>query len=242
VREVILTGVHIYDYQDGESRLEDLVEAILLRTKMPRLRLSSLEPGELTERLLDLYADDRLCPHFHMSIQSANSKVLYEMKRQYTADAVGSALQSIARRVSGAFVGMDVIAGFPGESDEEFLDGFRRLEDLPWTRMHVFPYSSRPGTFAARRKDVLQNSTVHLRASMLRRLSDERFMAQTKLQLGTVKKGLILKSKVGEAVALTRDYWRIHIADRSASIDEVSIQIDAWESGRLGDLRGRVVL
>jgi len=91
-REVVLTGVHIGDYEDeinGKKMvMEDLIENLLVRTKMPRFRLSSLEPVEVSERLLELYQDSRLCPHFHMSIQSGNTDVLFHMKRKYTQEDV----------------------------------------------------------------------------------------------------------------------------------------------------------
>lgn len=206
VKEVVLTGVHIADYSDGEQVLEDLVAAILERTSMPRLRLSSLEPGELSERLLDMYSNPRLCPHFHMSIQSANSRVLFDMKRQYTAQAVEYSLNEIARRVEGAFVGMDVIAGFPGETDDEFLDSYERLKRLPWTRLHVFPYSQRPGTWATRRTDQVHPAQIKKRAQLLRELSHERWSESALKQVGTVKSGLTLK----DGRLLTRDYWTIH--------------------------------
>src|SRR5690606_293271 len=129
--------------------LEDLVEAMLVKTKMPRFRLSSLEPVELSERLIELYSDDRMCPHFHMSIQSANSEVLAQMKRKYTQDDVKRSLLKIEKHVKNAFVGMDVITGFPTESEEQFEDTYKTLTDLPWTKLHVFPYSERKGTRAA---------------------------------------------------------------------------------------------
>jgi threonylcarbamoyladenosine tRNA methylthiotransferase MtaB len=206
VKETVLTGVHIADYRDGELVLEDLVEAILKRTSMARIRLSSLEPGEVSERLLDMYADSRLCPHFHMSIQSANSKVLFDMKRQYTAQAVEYSLEEIARRVPGVFVGMDVIAGFPGESEDEFLDSYERLKRLPWTRLHVFPYSQRPGTWAARRQDQVHPAQIKKRAQLLRELSQERWNEAASKQVGTIKTGLTLK----DGRLLTRDYWTVH--------------------------------
>ncbi len=216
VKEVVLTGVHIADYRDGEKGLDDLVETVLLKTKVPRLRLTSLEPLELSERLLECYADQRLCRHFHMSIQSANSKVLRDMKRQYDAAAVETSLMTIAEKVPGSFVGMDVIAGFPGESDEEFVDSIDRLRGLPWTRLHVFPYSERPGTFAARRKDQVPSTSIHKRAAMLRELSKERFEQERRAQVGTVKRGLALQ----KGRLLTRDFWKVELEDQPVSINE----------------------
>ena len=173
VRETVLTGVHIGDYADGEKNLAALVRAILKETPMPRLRLSSLEPPELTEELLDVYSDARLCPHFHMSIQSAQTEVLAQMKRKYTAEDVERALLAIESRVRGAYVGMDIIAGFPTETDEQFKETVARLDRLPWTRLHVFPYSRRPGTFAAR-FTTLPGVELRARAARLRELGDSR--------------------------------------------------------------------
>ena len=106
VREVVLTGVHVGDYEDtyfgndNPRGLEDLIEQLLVRTKMPRFRVSSLEPIELSERLLDLFNETALCPHFHMSIQSANTKVLRDMKRKYTAEQVEQSLHWIAKIIN----------------------------------------------------------------------------------------------------------------------------------------------
>lgn len=225
-KEIVLTGVHIADYRDGEAGLEDLVEHILERTTVPRLRLSSLEPGELSERLLALYANKRMCPHFHMSIQSANSKVLLEMKRQYTAQQVESSLQAIHERVPGSFVGMDVIAGFPGESEDEFLDSYERLKRLPWTRLHVFPYSQRPGTFAARRGDQVHPLLIKKRAQLLRDLSEERWKASAERQIGTVKTGLVLR----DGRILTRDYWTVRPQSGSPKAnEELQVRIQGIE-------------
>jgi threonylcarbamoyladenosine tRNA methylthiotransferase MtaB len=222
-KEVVLTGVHIADYRDGQMVLEDLVESILNETEMPRIRLSSLEPGEVSPRLLALYKNPRMCPHFHMSIQSANSKVLFEMKRQYNAQAVETSLSEIAEKVPGSFVGMDVIAGFPGESEEEFLDSYERLKKLPWTRLHVFPYSQRPGTFATRRSDQVHPLLIKKRAQMLRELSEERWTAQAQAQIGTVKTGLALN----DGRLLTRDYWTVQPMEEAVERNqELQVRID----------------
>ncbi len=229
-KEVVLTGVHIADYRDGQSVLEDLVESILIETGMERIRLSSLEPGEVSERLLKLYENPRMCPHFHMSIQSANSKVLLEMKRQYDAEAVERSLHEIAAKVPGSFVGMDVIAGFPGESEDEFLDSLERLKRTPWTRLHVFPYSQRPGTFATRRSDQTDALLIKKRAQMLRELSEQRWAEQARAQIGTLKTGLALN----DGRLLTRDYWTIApLATPAKANQEHQIRIEGVEGSFL---------
>lgn len=215
-QEVVLTGVHIGDYEDGPLKLEDLLETLLARTKVPRFRLTSLEPIEISDRLLDLYADSRLCPHFHMSIQSGSTEVLGQMKRKYGETEVRESLHRIQERVPGAFVGMDVIAGFPTESEEQFEETYRTLVETPWTRLHVFPYSERSGTRAATLIQ-LPMSVRKARARRLRELSLTHFQASAKAQFGTLKPSLLLKKVVGETddcvirPAVSRDYWTTHV-------------------------------
>lgn len=224
VRETVLTGVHIGDYCDDENpaqpkALEDLVEALLQRTPMPRFRLSSLEPVEVTERLLDLYQDPRMCPHFHMSIQSANTEVLAHMKRKYSQDDVRHALKRIQERVPGAFVGMDVIVGFPTETDDQFEDTYQTLVSLPWTQIHVFPYSERPGTRAEKLESVMTHEQKLRRAARLRELSYARHRDLAEAQVGAVKKILVLKKPAKGAHGLSRDYWPVQIKEADAFLD-----------------------
>ena len=187
VEEVVLTGVHIGDYSDGKNRLEDLVWAILNQTSLQRLRLTSLEPVELTEKLLECYEDFRMCLHFHFSIQSASSPVLKAMRRKYGRKDVERALSLIQKRVPGAFVGMDVIAGFPDETDPFFEETYTVLRNNPWTQMHVFPYSPR-----RKMSRVLNGqSTVLRRAALLRHLSQTRYEREMKKQVGACKRVLL---------------------------------------------------
>lgn len=213
INEVVLTGVHIGDYRDGEKGFEDLIAAVLKNTTMPRIRLSSLEPIELSEQLFNLFQDPRLCPHFHMSVQSAQSKVLREMKRQYTAEKVEWAFEQIQSRVPGAFVGMDVIVGFPGETESEFLETYERLQKTPWTRIHVFPYSERQGTRAALSESVVPVVERRRRSQMLRDLSFERYSLRAADQIGSFKKALILRETKSQEVSmgLSRDYWNLQL-------------------------------
>ncbi|MBI3555398.1 MAG: MiaB/RimO family radical SAM methylthiotransferase [Deltaproteobacteria bacterium] len=152
VHEVVLTGTNIGDFGlEFDSCLEELIEAILERTSIPRLRLTSLDPSEITDRILNMMGPgSRLMPHFHVSLQSPVSRVLRAMKRDYRTEEVIDALNRIHQHNPEIFVGMDVIAGFPSETDAEHREGMEVLERLPWTRLHVFPYSEREGTPATR--------------------------------------------------------------------------------------------
>ena len=210
VKEVVLTGVHIGEYRDENKNLEDLLFYILKKTKIPRLRLTSLEPIEITDRLLEVCKSERICPHFHISLQSASSPVLKSMKRNYNQKDIEVSFQKLDRAFPGAFIGMDVIAGFPSESQEDFEETYDFLKDQPWTQIHVFPYSARTGTYAAKYKNLCR-STVIKRAGLLRHLSDIRFQNEMERQRGTSKKVLIFKHDKSQG--LSRDYWKVKLPD-----------------------------
>ena len=230
VEEIVLTGVHIGDYSDGENRLEDLVEAILNQTSLQRLRLTSLEPVELTEKLLECYADSRMCSHFHFSIQSASSSVLKAMRRKYGRKDVERAFSLIQKRVPGAFVGMDVIAGFPDETDAHFEETYTVLRNNPWTQIHVFPYSPRRKMSRA----LNRQSIVLQRASLLRHLSQTRYEQEMKKQVGACKRVLLFKTD--NQKGLSRDYWKVNLPPSSCE-GEVLVSIRGVNQ-KTGSLEG----
>jgi len=224
VQEVVLTGVHIADYFDSETQqnLEDLVEKILKETSIPRIRLSSLEPIELTDKILSLYQNKRMCPHFHLSIQSGSTKVLKEMKRKYKNQDVQNCFEKIQKLFPTAFVGMDVIAGFPGETQKEFEETYELLSHSSWTQMHVFPYSPRPRTYALRSQEQLPRSVITSRAALLRNLSQQRYEKMAQLQIGKIKAFLPLKKG-----ALSKDYWSAEW--NHPSQNEQKAQLVSWK-------------
>lgn len=196
-REIVLTGTNIGDYgadwsEDRKTRIEDFVEAILSETTLERLRISSLDPVEVSPRLMQIMkSNPRLLPHFHVSLQSANSPVLRLMKRKYTSKEVEECLRAISDIPAphgGVFVGMDVITGFPGETDAHFLDTLERLKSLPWSRLHVFPYSEREGTPATRLPNVVSPQVRTERAKILRGLSLERLKSIHQNAMSEMKK------------------------------------------------------
>jgi threonylcarbamoyladenosine tRNA methylthiotransferase MtaB len=241
VQETVLTGVHIGDYEDQGKGLAELVQYLLATTTMPRFRLSSLEPVELSDELLSLYQNPRLCRHFHMSIQSAETQTLKQMKRQYSSKAVGESLHKISSSLPGSFVGMDVIAGFPTETNEQFEETYRNLAQWPWTKIHVFPYSERPGTKAA----VMESSVKWVerlrRAQKLRELSQHRYQSQALIQIGQQKQALVLKNNR----ALARDFWPIRLENSEKFVgQEISVRITGFEPDHKnldGALRGEVI-
>lgn len=231
VMEVVLTGVHIADYYDSKlnMNLTGLVCEVLKKTSIPRIRLSSLEPVELTDSLLSLYQDERMCLHFHLSIQSGSTKVLKDMKRKYTKEDVQICLNKIKNLFPTAFAGMDIIAGFPGETQEDFEETYELFRSHSWTEMHVFPYSPRPKTYALRSQHHCPQSVIANRAGLLRSLSRQRYNEKAKEQIGKIKSFLPLKKG-----AISRDYWKAEwqtapYSPPSACLEQKA-QLVSWSS------------
>ncbi|MDD3264761.1 MAG: tRNA (N(6)-L-threonylcarbamoyladenosine(37)-C(2))-methylthiotransferase MtaB, partial [Dehalococcoidales bacterium] len=146
--EIVLTGTEIGSYNSGGMRLKELVLNILQSSPVKRLRLSSLQPHHLQDGLLDLWDDERLCPHFHVSLQSGSDAVLKRMNRHYSRDSYKDIAQRIHQKVADAAITTDVIVGFPGETQADFEETVDLCEEIGFARIHVFPYSSRPMTQA----------------------------------------------------------------------------------------------
>ncbi len=242
IREIVLTGTNIGEYGSEWGKglqLGELIRAILDQTSLERLRVSSLDPTEITSEILTLMRENsRFCPHFHVSLQSPSSKILRLMKRGYGFEDVKNCLEKIAelgkqlpdRNIrGGVFVGMDVITGFPGETDEEFQWTYDALATLPWTRLHVFPYSERKGTPATRLPDSVPQHVRVERTRKLNRLSMQRLQTHYKTILAEVSSQNgslhgVLMEKATEArwqAGFTPNYLRILVPSASAVRNEL---------------------
>jgi threonylcarbamoyladenosine tRNA methylthiotransferase MtaB len=169
IKEVVLTGTQLGSYGfdiPGES-LTTMLSGLLLETTVPRLRVSSLQAQEIDRDLLDLWADPRLCRHFHLALQSGSDAVLARMRRRYDASGYLDAVERIRETVLGASITTDVIVGFPGESDADFQQTLDLCERVGFAAVHAFPYSVRPGTSAAYLKDRVSPETKAARMKAL---------------------------------------------------------------------------
>ena len=149
-KEVVLTGTKIGDYEHNGANLKQLVEQVLAATGVERLHLSSLQPQDISPELLSLWQDPRLCCHFHLALQSGSDAVLVRMKRHYSVEDYRRAASLIRKIVPDAAMTTDIMVGFPGERAEEFEESYRFCEEIDFANIHVFSYSPRPGTLAAR--------------------------------------------------------------------------------------------
>jgi len=172
--EVVLTGIHIGNYGRDfpkPASLAELVVAILKHTQLHRLRLGSVEPLELTDELIAVVAENkRVCSHLHIPLQSGSDTVLRRMNRHYTTDQFSHCLEKIKADIDDVAIGVDLITGFPAETDDEHLATMELVTSLPISFWHVFPYSRRAGTAAASMSDQIPVALAKLRAAQLRRL------------------------------------------------------------------------
>lgn len=158
IKEIVLTGTEIGCYDSNGIKLQELLVRILNESDVQRLRLSSLQPDEITPGLLNLWNDHRLCPHFHISLQSGSDSVLKRMNRRYDTATFRKAVSLIRSRFPDVAITTDIIAGFPGETDEEYQASLYMCREMGFARIHVFPYSRRPGTAAAMMPEQVSNS------------------------------------------------------------------------------------
>jgi threonylcarbamoyladenosine tRNA methylthiotransferase MtaB len=194
VAEVVLSGIHLSTWgQEWQQDLADLVEALLSQTSQVRLRLSSVEPDLFPRRLIDLMQryPQRLCPHLHLVLQHASDRILERMHRGYDLAHYDGLVQEFLTRVAGASLTTDLMVGFPGETDQDFnllMDYVRRTS---FARIHVFPYSSRPGTAAARFSDPVSPALLHQRRDRLLRLAERKKIGFQRSSLGQIRPALV---------------------------------------------------
>jgi len=173
-QEIVLTGVHLGSWgQDFNQHLHDLVRIILKETNTGRLRLSSLEPWDLNEEFISLWSDKRLCPHLHLPLQSGSATTLKRMLRKTSPASFRNLLQSARKLIPGVAITTDVIAGFPAESEQEFAETLDFVREMDFAGGHVFSYSARPGTPAARIQPQVPHDLIKQRSQVLRAAFEE---------------------------------------------------------------------
>lgn len=223
-REVVLTGVNIGDFGNGTEVIEgvrpkkealfiDLIQALDEVEGIERFRISSIEPNLCTEEIIDFVAQSqRFAPHFHMPLQSGSNKILRAMRRRYRRELYAERVATIKRHMPHCCIGVDVIVGFPGETEEDFLETYHFLTELDISYLHVFTYSERPNTPAAEMEDVVPMAERRHRNEMLTILSEKKKRHFYEQQLGAVRPVLFEKSKeVGIITGFTDNYVKITV-------------------------------
>jgi tRNA A37 methylthiotransferase MiaB len=217
-REIVLSGINLATYgRDLSPRVEfeDLLRRILDETPLERLRISSIEPQDVTCDLVELFAStDRLAQHFHMPLQSGSDRTLAAMHRWYRTEHYARRVELIHERLPHAAIGADVITGFPGETKDDHAATLDFIERLPFTYLHVFSFSQRPGTKAASLPNQVPGATIKRRARQLRSLADRKSAAFRTSQLGRTLRVLTLRREpdlLGSTPALSTNYLKFSV-------------------------------
>ena len=218
-KEVVLTGTQLgtYGFDLEGANLLKLLESILAETEVDRLRVSSLQPHEISEELLEAWGNPRLAPHFHVPLQSGSDRILKSMRRRYDTTQFSRAVELIRQRVPSAGITTDLIVGFPGEGEADYLNSRRLVQSVGFSDMHIFPYSPRPGTSAAYLKDQVPAPVKKTRAAEMANVAKAGFRDFRQRQLGSTRPVLWESAQTSGTdlvwTGLTDNYLRVTAAD-----------------------------
>ena len=226
VKEVVLTGVHLGSWgQDYSSpkHLQDLVSLILKETEVPRVRLSSLEPWDLHENFFSLWENPRLCPHLHLPLQSGSANTLRRMARKITPDDFADLVEMARRYVPEIAITTDMIVGFPGESEQDFEDSLSFARQMAFAGGHVFAFSARAGTPAARYEGQIDSRVKKMRSERLRQTFNEMERSYTQNFIGKSVEVLWEdQNELGELKGLSGNYLKVSARDNRSLWNELS--------------------
>jgi threonylcarbamoyladenosine tRNA methylthiotransferase MtaB len=236
-KEAVLTGIHLGAYGldlSPQTSLLNLLRAIGKQIPIPRVRLSSIEPNEINQELIDFLADSKLvCHHLHLPLQSGDNTILRKMNRPYSAENFHSLVLKLTNAIKDLAIGVDVIVGFPGEGEEEFYPTLHLLEELSITYLHVFPFSPRKGTSAFSLPEKVNGNTVKKRGEILRRLSKKKRESFYRSYLNK-KLSILIEArrhrKTGLLKGLSQNYIPVLIDGRDDLMNqEITVRITSVE-------------
>ena len=249
IKEIVLTGVNIGDYGKGEfgnkqhkHTFLDLVKALDDVKGISRLRISSIEPNLLKNETIDFVSNSKIfVPHFHIPLQSGSDELLKKMKRRYQTKLYKDRIISIKDKMPHCCIGVDVIVGFPGETEELFQETYNLLNELDVSYLHVFTYSERANTEAATMKDVVDKNVRHQRSKMLRILSAKKKRAFYEKNIGTTKTVLFEHdNKNGYIQGFTENYVKVKV-DYDPGLRNQSIKVKLNDFAEDGIIHGQIL-
>lgn len=236
-KEIVLTGVNIGEYESTSGeKLSDLVRELLKLDGLERLRLSSVEPNTITDELLEVMkSSPKFLDHFHIPLQSGNDDILTSMRRKYRVEDYKRIINKIITAFPNAGIGADVICGYPGETDDQFQDTFDLMKELPLTHFHVFPYSKRKNTTAAKVDNHIQHPVKKSRVNTLRMLGESKLRMFGEDQIGTQSEVLFeRKNKAGLWEGYTTNFVRVYVSSDEDLKNQIrSVYLDRSEEGKV---------
>ena len=189
-KEIVITGINIGQWKENSKELADLIEMILSKTKVERLRLSSIEPQDFSSKFLSLFQNSRFCPHLHISLQSGSDEILKKMRRHYDTALFTEMVENLRKAVPYFGITTDVIVGFPGETDELFNETLAYVKKIGFSKIHIFPYSKRKGTLAADMPDQIPSAIKKKRCAVLSKLEKKMRLEFYKNNIGRTEEVL----------------------------------------------------
>jgi threonylcarbamoyladenosine tRNA methylthiotransferase MtaB len=244
IKEVVLTGVNIGDFGQGESaNFFELVKALDQVEGIDRFRISSIEPNLLSNEIIYFSLNDskRFVPHFHVPLQAGNNRLLKAMRRKYERELYADRVATIKRIDPDCCIGVDVIVGFPGETDEEFLDSVNFLKDLDVSYLHVFTYSERANTTAVKLGDPVPQDVRKQRSKQLHILSDKKKRAFYESQLGKHKSVLFeAEEENGVMFGFTENYVKVKVPFDKELVNQIR-NVELTEIDRDGIVKCNVL-
>jgi threonylcarbamoyladenosine tRNA methylthiotransferase MtaB len=233
-REIVITGVNIGDFGKGRSdNFLDLCKALDQVDGIMRYRISSIEPNLLTDEIIEFVAQSRaFMPHFHVPLQSGSDDVLKLMRRHYDTSLFAHKMDCIRRAIPDAFIGIDLIVGARGETDQFFEDSYNFIDSLPISRLHVFTYSERPGTRALEIPHIVSQEMKHERTRRMLALSERKLSAFASNYLNTVRPVLLEHPRRNHPMSgFTDNYLKVEV-DAPAELDNriVPVRLDSYDS------------
>ena len=240
-KEIVLTGVNIGDYgKTTGERFIDLLQALDKVEGIQRYRISSIEPNLLTEEVIRFCSQSRaFMPHFHIPLQSGSDEVLRLMHRRYDTKFFAQKIEEVRKYIPDAFIGVDVIVGMRGETDELFAEALNFMEALPVSQYHVFSYSERPGTKALQIPGIVSPTQKHERSQQVLKLSDEKLHTHYNIYKGQTRPVLLEHSKnAGLMHGFTDNYIRVEVKSeelKGKGLDNTIVQVRLGEWNEKGD-------
>ena len=226
-KEVVLTGIHVASYgkdiKDSDIKLLDVIKQINDIEGIERIRLSSVEPILFTDEFVEAVSTmDKVCPHYHLSLQSGCDETLKRMKRRYTTEEYKAIVDRLRAAIPNVSITTDVIVGFPGETNEEFDKTYEFLKDIELTHMHIFKYSPRKGTPAATMENQVDPSTKHERSEKLLQLNEENFKKFGQKMLDK-EFNVLFEQKVGDNKfeGLTENYVKVIVESDKDLLEQI---------------------
>ncbi|MBO7199156.1 MAG: tRNA (N(6)-L-threonylcarbamoyladenosine(37)-C(2))-methylthiotransferase MtaB [Alistipes sp.] len=243
-KEIVITGINTGDFgrTTGEKFI-DLLRALDGVDGIERYRISSIEPNLITDEIIEFCAQSpKFVPHFHIPLQSGSTRILGLMRRRYTAERYRERIAKIRELMPDSFLGVDVIVGFPGEGEEEFMETYRLLEEVGASFLHIFPFSERPGTPAVTMPGKVQSSVATERVSRLEELSARLHRAFAERFVGTERDVLFESTNHnGVMYGYTDNYLRVAVPFDALVINKIRrVRLDSVDAN--GDIRATLVV